>query len=283
MSPAPVLIFGRRGYLASVYAGYWARTFDVHVSEVDVRRKQDVIDEIGRVKPVLVLNAAGKTRSATINNIDGCEESPQAHADTLNVNVHGAINVRDACDYCSGVPLVHLGSGCIYDGYGDQALDETHPPNPVSWYGTTKAVGDAEVAKYVNALVLWLRMPFGDAMHSRNLFTKLEAFDHVIDAPNSITYLPTLLRVTRTLLEKRVTGVFNVVQPDVVSLYRIAKVRRPDVQPWTPDELNAHVMAKRTNCVLSTAKLAKYGIHPEPVSRILGVAAERIAWQAGSA
>lgn len=278
-----VLIFGRRhGYLASLYAGYYAGDNQVVVSDVDVRRLDAVEAEIAQVKPTLVINAAGRTHGKTAQNIDGCEETTEMRHDTLRVNVHGAINVRNACADV-GVRLVHLGSGCVYDGKGTQAMTETDAPDPVSWYAATKAVGDAEVVKYEQALVLRLRMPFGEQPHPRNLLTKLGAYPYVVDAPNSITYLPSLLMVTTRLLIAGARGMFNVVQPDIISPYRLASLGRFDVQPWTPEELNAHVVARRSNCVLSTAKLTEYGITLPTVASILGVNEDRIAWQAGSA
>jgi dTDP-4-dehydrorhamnose reductase len=270
-----VLIFGRKGYLAQAFAGYWTGAMRVHPSKVDVTDIHAVKAEIYKVKPTFVLNASGVTHSKAVGNIDGCEESHEMMTKTRHVNTFGAMIVRDACE-AAGLPLVHLGSGCVYDGFDGFPIEETVKPNPVSWYGTTKAEGDMAVAEYPRALVVRLRMPFGTQDHPRNLLTKLTKYTHVIDAPNSITHVPSLLRATTQLIQKGVTGIVHVAQPDAISPYLLVKALGFDVKPWTPAQLNAAVKAKRSNCVLSTQKLQSYGIVLPSVTRILGLRLECI-------
>lgn len=278
--PSTALIFGRRGYLASAFAGYWDGRYHVYCSQVDVTNAAEVASDIAHTHPALVLNAAGITHGQRHPNIDGCEESAMMKTRTARVNIDGAVIVAEACRR-AGVPLAHLGSGCIYDGYGARALDEGMTPNPPSWYSHTKAVGDAAVAAVPGTLVVRLRMPFGRLSHPRNLLTKLAHYRHVIDAPNSLTYVPSLLSAVTVLMQTGAMGVYHVVQPEPVSPYRLMRALGHRVEPWTPEELNAAVVAPRSNCVLSTARLQARRIWLSPVSKILGLSPEAIAWQAG--
>src|SRR5260221_525042 len=64
---------------------------------------------LGAHRPRAVVNAAGKTGRP---NVDWCEGHK---AETQRVNVGGALLVAEVCG-AAGVHLVHLGSGCIFNG-----------------------------------------------------------------------------------------------------------------------------------------------------------------------
>ena len=63
-------------------------------------------------RPEVVINCAGKTGRP---NVDWCDAHPD---ETLRVNVTGAITLLEECRRL-GIYLVHLSSGCIYEGEDD--------------------------------------------------------------------------------------------------------------------------------------------------------------------
>ena len=256
-----VLIFGRRGYLA----GHFLRAFSARgcttlLSECDVTDQLAVMSDIRGFSPDLVINCVGKTHSPQHATIDGCESDAAAKAQTYAVNVMGALRVRDACAIAN-VPLIHLGSGCIFDGYGETPLTEDVEPNPVSYYAKTKALADQMVSRYDKALILRLRLPVSDDLHPRNTLVKLAKYAEVVDAPNSVTDVASLMDATWQLVRAGKTGIFNVVNPGPVSPYHLALLMGNEPAPINPDELNARTLAPRSNCVLSTAKLEDAGVY----------------------
>jgi dTDP-4-dehydrorhamnose reductase len=205
-----------------------------------------------------VVNAAGKTRSSAIPTIDGCVESFAAQSDTFHSNTVGAGHVATACRE-AGVKLIHLASGCIYDGDA-HAFTETDPPNPVSWYARTKAMGDQLVQAYCpDALILRIRMPMSAQPHSRNLVTKLASAKAVIDVTNSVTVVEDLLPWSFNLLAHGVTGVVHAVHPAPVAFRALmaqytAIVNPAQVTTFIP-KTHYRTADGRSNCVLRTRAL----------------------------
>jgi 3,5-epimerase/4-reductase len=264
-----VLIFGRSGYLAHRFSrGFAAFGATIRATVADVTSAADVTDAIVRANPDLVINAAGKTHSAHHATIDGCEEDNAAKYQTFKVNVDGAFNVRFACQM-HDVPLIHLGSGCIFDGHGAAHITEEATPNPVSYYAVTKVMADRLVAQYDKALILRLRLPISDDHHPRNTLVKLSGYDRVVDAPNSVTDVDSLVTAAWCLIDKQRYGIYNVVNPGIVSPYDLAVAMGRNPERLTPDGLNALTVAGRSNCVLSTAKLEAAGVKLDPASVVI--------------
>jgi dTDP-4-dehydrorhamnose reductase len=175
---------------------------------------------------------------------------------------------------------MHVSSGCIYQGdNGGRGFSEEDPPNFMgSFYSRTKAWAD-QILKDFPVLQLRIRMPFGDTLNDRSLITKISRYERVLDVPNSLTYLPDFLGAARVLIERRRTGLYNVVNPGVISPYAIMQMYQEIVDPahrferLTLDHLPDVVKAGRSNCTLSTQKLAQEGIAllpvPEAVERAL--------------
>src|SRR5262249_39643749 len=168
--------------------------------------------------------------------------------------------------------LVHLGSGCIYEGdQGGRGFIEEDTPNfHGSFYSRTKAWID-QILKEFPVLVLRLRMPFDATWSERSLISKLVKYPRVIDVPNSLTYLPDLMHAAVVLIQRRATGLYNVVNPGALSAYEIMHLYREIVDPrhvfrlLPLDELPGVTKAGRSNCILSTEKLEREGIRLPPV------------------
>src|SRR5438105_169388 len=79
-----------------------------------LENRQEIIDELIRIKPDFIINAAGITGRP---NIDWCEDHRE---ETMRVNVIGALNLADiACMH--GIHMTNVSTGCIY------SYDEQHP------------------------------------------------------------------------------------------------------------------------------------------------------------
>jgi dTDP-4-dehydrorhamnose reductase len=209
-----VLVLGADGWLGSHYVGYFKPrmlTYGYGHRECDITDIDQVRDTLDEINPDVVINCAGKTHSVTIPNIDGCIESLEARNQTILVNVVGAGNVAQACAE-RRIKLVHIGSGCIFNGY-DRVFTEESEPNPPSFYAQTKLDGDrAVLARAPGALVLRIRMPISAIPHPRNLITKLAKAKQVVDVQNTITVLEDLLPFTENCL--RLTGIVHAVQTE---------------------------------------------------------------------
>lgn len=257
-----ILIFGGGGFIGSELRELFPDAIAPKVDIADVLAVRKVLDE---EKPDTIINAAGKTGKP---NVDWCEDHKM---ETIRSNVTGPLVLLEECAK-RNIYFVHIGSGCIYDGDGGgEGFTEEDAPNFTgSFYSLTKAMSD-QLLKPFPVLQLRLRMPFDSKPSPRNLLTKLIKYSKVLDAPNSITYMPDFYAALKALMEKKATGIFNMVNPGVTSPYAIMEQYKKIVDPThtfekiTVADLGQVVKAGRSNCVLSTKKLAEYGITLCPV------------------
>jgi 3,5-epimerase/4-reductase len=252
-----VLLFGGRGYLGRSFRAFYPGAV---AADADVADRAAVGRALDSSRPDVVINCAGKTGRP---NIDWCEAHP---AETFRVNVAGALVVLEEC-LRRGVYLVHLSSGCIYQGdNGGQGFGESDFPNFTgSVYSRTKAISDQIIGR-APALTLRLRLPFDDTDEERNLLVKLRRYRRVLDVPNSLTYLPDFFRAAGRLIASRATGIYNVVNEGAMSPYEVMLRYRDVVDPAHAFErlsasgLPEVALAGRSNCRLSTEKLRRAGI-----------------------
>jgi len=260
-----VLLFGPRGYIG----GHLLRQFpDAQVSSADIADCAAVASALDAAMPDVVINAVGKTGTP---NVDWCEDHKE---ETFRSNVLGPLILAQECRK-RGVYMVQIGSGCIYTGdNGGAGFSEKDAPNfQGSYYSRTKQWVEQMLNDFAPShegrggiLMLRIRMPFELGNNPKNLLSKLPRFSRVIDIPNSLTYIPDFLTATEKLIELRETGIWNVVNPGPISLYRIMQMYMDIVDrdhvctPMTETEALTLTKAARSNCALSTAKLASVGI-----------------------
>src|SRR3989344_290490 len=125
-----VLLFGSTGYMGQQFLTLFP---DAATPHIDIAHPQAVSEELDRVKPDIVINAAGKTGRP---NVDWCEDHKE---ETLHANVTGALVLLEEC-LKRNIYLVHMSSGCIYEGdKGGAGFTEEDPPNfSGSFYSRTK-------------------------------------------------------------------------------------------------------------------------------------------------
>jgi dTDP-4-dehydrorhamnose reductase len=271
---ARLLLFGGRGFLGTNLQALYP---DAIVPTLDITDAAAVRRALEEARPDIVINCAGKTGRP---NVDWCDDHKQ---ETLASNVTGALVVLDEC-LKRNLYLIHLSSGCIYNGdNGGQGFSEDDPPNfRGSFYSRTKLWTD-EIFREFPVLTLRLRMPFDGSLSERNLITKLRKYRRVLTARNSLTHLPDFLRVAKTLIGRRATGVYNVVNEGTISPYEIMLRYRElidpghDFEPLSLEELDQVARTGRSNCTLNTNKLHAEGLALPPVDEAVDTALRDLA------
>ncbi len=268
------VLFGPKGYLGR---NFLERDASIVPVTDDIADPQAVAEALDREKPDIVINTAGKTGRP---NIDWCEDHKE---ETIRGNVTGPLVLLDETRK-RGVRLVHIGSGCIYEGdNGGRGFAETDRANYFdSFYSRTKVWAD-EILSEFPVLILRLRMPFDGSGDPRSLLSKITKYTRVLDEQNSITYLPDFMRVATTLIERGATGIYNVVNPGTISPFGIIQMYQRIVNPNHQFErltqVQLHEVAKtgRSNCVLNTDKLRGEGIVLRPVEEVVEEALRQLA------
>lgn len=245
--------------IASFFSGLEYEVIRPRHSEVDIADYSVVYDYLKSQSPSIVINAAGKTGTP---NIDRCETHKE---ETMITNVNGAVNVACASKLL-GIYNVYIGSGCIYQGDNDgKWFTETDTPNYVgSFYSWTK-VKAQELLEPFDVLQLRIRMPILSKPNPRNFIDKIAKYSHVINEWNSVTVVDDMLDAMKVLIEQKVTGIMNMVNPgvlyhhDMLALYKKIIDPNHSFTPISMEELTQKfTCAGRSNCVLSGERLGKY-------------------------
>ncbi len=247
------LIFGN-GFIGNHFRNY---IIDSIIATGRINTIGDIYNQINEYKPEIVMNCIGKTG---IPNVDWCE----AHKDeTFYSNVTVPALMAEVCDEL-GTYMVHMGSGCIYEG--DRHYVEISAPNfKGSFYSRTKIYSQQILQHYDNILQMRIRMPIDITPSPRNLITKLAGYKKVINVSNSVTCIPDLLEAAYRLMERKKTGIYNVVNEGAITHREILEMYRSIVDPAfvMPEFISVHeldTIARRSNCTLGIVKLENEGI-----------------------
>jgi len=258
-----ILIFGK-GYIANKFKTFYGG--EAEISDLRIEDYSEVKAELEVRQPDVVINCAGKTGKP---NVDWCEDHKM---ETLAGNVLAPLILARACEEL-GLYMVHIGSGCVYEGYkdGEGYCEEDAPNFEGSYYSRTKAWSE-RMLKDFKVLQLRLRMPFDSIPSERNFITKIVKYNKVISVPNSISVLEDFMKAAQALIEKRATGVYNVTNPGTITHQEILDLYIELVDPaykyelFSLEELAKITKAGRSNCGLSVEKLEAEGIHLRPVA-----------------
>ena len=230
------------------------------IKDITIKCKKNAKEAIEGMEPGIVLiNCIGRTGRP---NIDWCEANIK---DTIHANIMVPLWIAEACKE-KKQHWIHIGSGCIYDGY-ERAWSEMDPPNFFgSVYSRTKALSQEALAEYRDVLILRIRMPIDEDMHERCYISKLLKYISegrlLFNAKNSMTYLPDLVDVIKTLASIRATGTYNVVNPGPMTAQEVLDIYAPGNRViFDPQEqVEKKLKARRSNCILSIKQLEPLAI-----------------------
>ena len=209
-----------------------------------------------------VINCSGYTG---IPNVDACEDNKEL---CYAYNVLYPMQVVKLCNQYK-IPVIHIGSGCIYSGYEKEFTEEDIPnfgiySNESSYYSKCKHVFET-FAKEFNCYVLRIRIPFTDILTRKNYFSKLLNYDTLINELNSVTSLNDFDEfVVRFINTKPEYGIYNVVNPEPVKAEEVVEILKDNKivnLKWRFIELkDLNTKANRSNCVLTTDKIKDLGL-----------------------
>lgn len=276
-------LLGANGYVGKAFASHFQSLkldFTVLTRE-DITGKQP--SEIGnRVKELgidFLVNAAGFTGKP---NVDACETQKQ---ECLYGNAVLPGIISDAAA-SAGIPWGHVSSGCIYNGHSPNAngFTEDDEPNfsfrrgPCSFYSGTKALGEEVIESDSNCYVWRLRIPFNEVNNKRNYLTKVQRYDVLLDATNSLSHLGDYVKAcTQCIVQDIEKGVYNLTNPgfvttrQVVELLKAAGLGKSEYRFFESEQefMEKVAVAPRSNCVLDSSKAINKGISLRPVQQAL--------------
>lgn len=312
-----ILLLGATGYLGQAFARELRRRGECFIplsrSAFDYTRFDLLFDYVRRIRPELVINAAGFSGRP---NMDACEVDRMR---TFKANTLLPQTVARVCSI-TNTPLGHVSSGCIYTGAkvilkGEVRLEtdlsrpelrhlfEKHPeafvgfseldePNfsfrssACSFLAGTKALAE-ESLKNCSLAYCWRhRIPFNEIDSPCNLLTKLQTYPRVYDHITSLSHLDDYVRACLDLVEMKAPyGIYNVVNSGATSTRHLVELIRKNLkrsrkfQFWASESefYSSGAKAPRSVCVLDNSKLLRAGVRIRSLSNALSDALER--WQ----
>jgi dTDP-4-dehydrorhamnose reductase len=274
-----ILLLGSTGYVGGAFARYFSEHeipyIGVSRRQVDYTDRDELIKLIAEREPTFLVNAAGYTGKP---NVDACELHK---SECLAGNAVLPGTIRQACEH-HRLPWGHVSSGCIYSGTrrDGTGFTEQDPPNftfrsnNCSFYSGCKALGEECLAGAENVYIWRARIPFNHQASPRNYLTKLQQYDSLLQATNSLSQLDEFVRAAWQCWDKGVPpGVYHMTNPGVVTTRMVTDLIREHLHPgkqfrFFSDEqefLRVAARTPRSNCVLDSSKLASVGIHLTPV------------------
>ena len=137
-STGPILLVGADGQLGTALAPRLARLgalVRATRADADLERPDDIRNLVRRVRPRLVVNAAGYT---AVDDAEG-DEARCARLNTIAPTVLAEESAR------MGVPFIHYSTNYVFDGDQGAPYSETETMSPLGVYGATKAEGERGV------------------------------------------------------------------------------------------------------------------------------------------
>ncbi len=226
---------------------------------------EDIIDEFN---PSVVINCVGYNG---VRNVDDCDKEPDK---TFLTNTFIPVMLADL-SIRRKFKLVQFSSGCIYHYNPKSDAPRTEEDLPDYFdlaYSRSKIACERALLSLtprLNALIVRVRIPLDDRPHPRNILDRLVQFKKVINVPNSVTYIPDLIRALDHLIMQDARGLFNVVNKGILLYPELLDVYKKAVPDFNYEVIDFEKLAiKRTNVVLSTAKLEKTGFKLRTIKEV---------------
>ncbi|MEM3727746.1 MAG: SDR family oxidoreductase [Candidatus Bathyarchaeia archaeon] len=217
-----VMITGSTGRLGKELLKVFPDSFAPRHEELDIINKEAVFDFIKNYKPEVLIHCAALT------GIRECEENKLL---AWRINVEGTENLVRACEsFVRECYFVYISTACVF--YGDKGdYVETDIPYPKNFYSLTKLLGEF-VVKYSN-LKKWLIIRTNFVAREKWPYPK--AF---VDRFGTYLFADDLARAIKNIVEEGLTGILHVCGEEKLSMFELAKITTPEVQPMTLKEYN---------------------------------------------
>jgi dTDP-4-dehydrorhamnose reductase len=212
-----ILITGGTGKLGRELVKIFPNSLHPTHEELDITHENSVFNFIKDNRPSLIIHAAA------ITSVRRCETEKEL---AWKVNVGGTENLVKAClKYQPNCYFIYISTACVFHGdRGNYA--ETDIPYPKNFYSLTKLIGEC-VVKY-SGLRKWLIIRTNFVAREKWPYPK--AF---VDRWGTYLFADDLSKAIKKVMEQSLTGIVHICGEEKLSMYELAKITTPDIQPMT--------------------------------------------------
>ena len=236
-----VLITGGTGSLGIELQKIFTENISPKHEELDVTNKEQIKNFFNQYEIDTVIH------TAAITKVRKCEEDKQL---AWNVNVEGTKNLVDELIHSKlNINFVYVSTACVFDGHSEM-YTENSIPYPENFYALTKLLGEFEVQKLSNSLIIRTNFVPKTSWPYEKAFT---------DRFGTYLFAEQVAYGIHNLVEEKIFGTIHVVGDKKMSIFELAKLTTPNIQPMT---ISDYVGPKLTmDMSLDTKRWKKYKIN----------------------
>lgn len=226
-----------------------------------------------------IINCSGYTGRP---NVEGCETDKE---NCYHYNVTVPLYITQVANRFR-IPIIHIGSGCIYTGYSKDYTEDDLPnfgadSHHSSFYSKTKDAFE-KLSEHLERYIFRIRIPFNGVPESKNYLYKLLNYNNLISQQNSITNVDDLVSFVYKFIEKkRLLGIYNVTNKgsiDAQTVTELLKENGLENPNWKFVSVeDANFKVGRSNCKLDTSKSEELGLGLPPVKESIEKAIKEYA------
>ena len=219
-----------------------------------------------------IINCSGYTGRP---NVEGCETDKE---NCYHYNVTVPLYLTRIANQMH-IPIIHIGSGCIYDGYGREYNEDDFPNFGAdsqfsSFYSKTKDAFE-RLSQHMERYVFRIRIPFNGIPEPKNYLWKLLNYNNLISQENSITNVDDLVNFVYKFIKIKkpsnaphssciTNGIYNVTNKgsvDAKTVTEMLKENGLENRNWKFVSIaDVNFKVGRSNCILNTSKIEKLGL-----------------------
>ncbi len=235
-----ILITGGSGALGTELKKKFTDTLTPTHKELDITDKKNVADYIKNHDIDLIIHTAALT------HIRPCEENKPV---AWKTNVDGTRNLVEAVlNNKKNIKFIYISTACVFDGHVGM-YNENSIPYPENFYALTKLIGEYEVSKLREYLIV------------RTNFVAKKKWPYpgaFVDRFGTYLFAQDVSQGIMDVYKENMSGYVHIVGDKKISMFELAKLTTPEIQPITIKEYSGPRLTMDMS--LDTERWKKYKI-----------------------
>ncbi len=235
------LITGSAGALGTELKKIYPNALAPTHKELDLCDRKAVFNFFEKNTNIDVIIHAG-----ALTGIRPCEENQPL---AWKTNVEGTRNLVDAVlDSKLKIQFIYVSTACVFDGHREM-YKESSIPYPENFYALTKLVGEHEVRRLPEFLIVRTNFVAKAKWPYPKAFT---------DRFGTYLFADGVAKGIQDVQKEKLQGIIHIVGDKKISVYELAKITTPDVQPMTIKDYSGPKLTMDMS--LDTERWKKYKI-----------------------
>ncbi len=197
------------------------------IQPVDITNEKQVMSVLSQNDAPFLVHMAAYT------DVTGAwQQTDDQSGPCYKINVEGTRNIVKACEE-TGKHLIHISTAYVFDGEKQEQYSETDTPNPIEWYGKTKALAEEIVqASNGNWTILRIDQPFRN-----DSFPKIDTLHRLIEGMKigklypqftdhyfGPTYINDFVKIIDFVIRTNLTGLYHASSGETWTDYAFAQL-----------------------------------------------------------